>query len=139
MLETYSLAAQRRLKIDRSSHVDFQFYGGANWCSITGKFATYVAEHFHKYKKYFRFTQNSDEFLWQTIVMDSPFRENLYIAGFENNYDACLRYIDWNRGAPYVFRSGDFDELMTSICMFARKFDDHIDKEIIEMIYKTLC
>ena len=138
MMETYSLAIQRRLKIDRSDKADFQFYGGANWCSITGKFATYVAEHFHKYKKYFRFTQNSDELLWQTIVMDSPFRENLYIAGFENNYDACLRYIDWNRGAPYVFRENDYDELMDSNCLFARKFDDKKDKKIIDRLYESL-
>lgn len=137
-LETYSLAIQRRLHIDRIKKKTFSFYGGANWCSITSELAAYAVKNYPKYKKAFWATQISDEAIWQTIVMDSPFRENLYIAGFENNYDACLRYIDWNRGAPYVFRREDFDELMTSNCMFARKFDDHIDKEIIEMICKTV-
>lgn len=137
-LETYSLAIQRRLHIDRTKKKSFSFYGGANWCSITAGLAAYAVRNYPKYKRAFWATQISDEAVWQTIVMDSPFKDQLYISGFENNYDGCLRHIDWNRGAPYVFRSGDFNELMTSTCMFARKFDDHIDKEIIEMIRKTV-
>ena len=70
--------------------------------------------------------------------MDSPFKGNLYISGFENNYDACLRYIDWNRGTPYVFRNEDFDELMASDCMFARKFDAKIDQDIVDKIYQNV-
>ena len=49
-----------------------------------------------------------------------------------------MRYIDWDRGNPYVFRIDDYDALMKSDCMFARKFDEKIDKEIIEKIYLTL-
>lgn len=137
-LETYSLAIQRRLHIDRIKKNSFTFYGGANWCSITSGLAAHTVKNYPKYKKAFRATQISDEAIWQTIVMDSPFRENLYIAGFENNYDACLRYIDWNRGAPYVFRENDYDELMDSNCLFARKFDDTRDKKIIDRLYESL-
>lgn len=137
-LETYSLAIQRRLHIDRTKKHSFTFYGGANWCSITSKLAAYAVKNYPKYKRAFWATQISDEAIWQTIVMDSPFWENLYIAGFENNYDACLRYIDWNRGTPYVFRNEDFDELMASDCMFARKFDAKIDQEIVEKIHQNV-
>lgn len=136
--ETYSLAVQRRLRIDRSKKLDFVFYGGSNWCSITKGFASYVLENFHKYEKAFRFSQISDEAIWQTIVMDSPYRNHLYAGGFDNGYEACARYIDWERGTPYVFREGDFDELTASKCMFARKFDERCDAEIVERIFELL-
>lgn len=70
--------------------------------------------------------------------MDSPYKNNLYIAGFENDYKACMRYIDWKRGTPYVFRSEDLDEILHVDKMFARKFDEKIDKSIIEELYKKL-
>lgn len=137
-METYSLAAQRRLHIDRTKKVSYDFYGGANWVSITNDLVQYIVKNIGKYRSSFRFTQNSDELVFQTIVMDSPYKANLYHPQFDNDYWACVRYIDWNRGAPYVFRSSDFEELMESGCMFARKFDEKTDVEIVEKIYQYL-
>jgi hypothetical protein len=135
--ETYSLAIQRRLHIDRKKKLGFKVYGGANWCSITDNLAKYAVNNYRKYSKAFRLSQNSDELFIQTIVMDSPYKENLYVKGFDNDYKACLRYIDWNRGTPYVFKLDDYDELMQTgkECLFARKFDDKKDSEIVEKIY----
>lgn len=137
-METYSLAIQRRLHIDRTKKVPYDFYGGANWVSITNDMAQYIVNNRKKYSRAFRFTQNSDELVFQTIVMDSPYKDNLYHLQFDNDYQACVRYIDWNRGTPYIFRSGDFEELIQSGCMFARKFDEKTDCEIIEKIYNSL-
>ncbi len=137
-LETYSLAIQRRLNIDRTRNVSFEFYGGANWCSITEQFAQYVVCKWKKYSKAFRLTQISDELIWQTMIMDSPYKNNLYISDFEDNYKACMRYIDWKRGTPYVFRSEDLDEILHADEMFARKFDEKIDKSIVDEIYQKL-
>ena len=61
--------------------------------------------------------------------MSSPFKENI-----EN----CKRLIDWNRGAPYVFRSDDKERLLTSNDLFARKFDEQIDDQIVYKIYMRL-
>lgn len=136
--ETYSLAIQRRLHVDRTKKVPYDFYGGANWVSITDNLVQYTLVNFAKYQKAFRFTQNSDELFMQTIVMDSPYKDNIYHLCMDNDYCACVRYIDWNRGAPYVFRSNDFEELMQSECMFARKFDAKTDQEIVDRIYERL-
>jgi hypothetical protein len=135
--ETYSLAIQRRLHIDRKKKFGYKVYGGANWCSITDNLAKYTVNNYGKYSKAFRLSQNSDELFIQTIVMDSPYRDNIYVKGFDNDYKACLRYIDWNRGAPYVFKLDDYDELMNTgkEYLFARKFDDKKDSEIVEKIY----
>lgn len=136
--ETYALAVQRRLHIDRTKKRDYTFYGGSNWCSITNAFACYAVKNFPRYLKGFYFSQISDESIWQTMVMDSPYRQNLYHDRFDNDYGACLRYIDWKRGTPYVFRKEDFEELMASNCMLARKFDEKTDREIVEQIYQAL-
>lgn len=136
--ETYSLAIQRRLHIDRTKKCKMTFYAGANWVSITNNFAQFAVKEYKKYRKHFRFVQISDELIWQTMIMNSPYKDNLYLTGFKNDYSACVRYIDWDRGNPYVFRIDDYDALMKSDCMFARKFDEKIDKEIIEKIYLTL-
>lgn len=136
--ETYSLAVQRRLHVDRTRRLQYRFYGGANWCSITDGFARYVVGSYCRYRRAFRFSQNSDEAVMQTIVMDSPYKAKLYHGGVDNHCEACARYIDWERGGPYVFRSEDFDDLMSSECMFARKFDARCDSEIVENIYRRL-
>ena len=55
-----------------------------------------------------------------------------------NEYDSNLRHVDWNRGNPYVFRKEDFNELMNSDKLFARKFDESKDVEIVNMIYELI-
>ena len=72
----------------------------------------------------------------QTLLYNSEFKENLYNKNYNNDYtNSICRYVDWNRGNPYVFMKEDFNELINSDCVFARKFDEKIDKEIIEKLY----
>ena len=56
----------------------------------------------------------------------------------DDDYRSCLRLIDWNRGTPYVFRDEDFDVLINSEMLFARKFDWNVDKKIIKRICSFL-
>ena len=49
-----------------------------------------------------------------------------------------MRFIDWNKGNPYIFRSIDFEQLMSSDRMFARKFDENRDNEIIMKLQKYI-
>ena len=49
-----------------------------------------------------------------------------------------MRDIDWKRGRPYTRRNTDFDELMASDYLFARKFDEQIDDQIVYKIYMRL-
>ncbi len=137
-METYSLAVQRRLNIDRTRKDKFNIYGGSNWCSITNDFARYIVDNYKKYIKRFRYTQMSDEMLIHTMIMDSPYKNNLYKPGFDDNYVSCMRYIDWNRGNPYVFHKEDYEDILLSKCIFARKFDERVDRQIIEMLYQQL-
>ena len=70
----------------------------------------------------------------QTIVYNSGFKDRLYHEEFDNDPEAVKQLIDWTRGKPYTFRSCDWDELKNSGMLFARKFDEKVDKEIIMQI-----
>lgn len=53
---------------------------------------------------------------------------------FENNN---LRLIDWTRGGhghPHVFTAEDYDMLVSSDQLFARKFDENTDRQIIDSL-----
>lgn len=56
----------------------------------------------------------------------------------DDNYCANVRKIDWSRGGPYVWTEKDFNELIDSNCMFARKFDEKVDPKIIELLYERI-
>ena len=60
------------------------------------------------------------------------------VFDLSNEYRSCMREVDWNRGDPYVWRIDDFDTLMSSEKLFARKFDEKVDNEIINKLTKVL-
>lgn len=112
---------------------------GSNWFSITESFAEYIIENRKNIFKVYNHTKISDESFLQTLVYNSKFRKNLYKKGIENDdYMACLRYIDWKRGNPYVWKIGDYNRLINSEYLFARKFDEKESKNLIDKIYNTL-
>jgi len=48
-----------------------------------------------------------------------------------------LRYIDWDRGSPYTFTIEDFNVLIDSNKLWARKFSELKDEKIVNSIYST--
>lgn len=76
---------------------------------------------YHKHCKF------ADELFLQTVIWNSPYRNTLYREDWDDDYRSCLRYIDWNRGRPYIFLISDKKELdSVDGFLFARKFDDKI-------------
>lgn len=114
---------------------------GAQWFSITEEFANYVISPFSKkwIGKYCTQTMCPDEFFLQTLLYNSEFYNNVYYDSSKGNKKcyACLRYIDWDRGAPYTFNCKDTEELMSAPdeALFARKFDEDMDAKVIDEIY----
>lgn len=52
----------------------------------------------------------------------------------------CLRYIIWDGGAPFNLKMKDYENIKNNINnnLFARKFDENIDNDIIDKLYKDL-
>ena len=106
------------------------FYKGANWFSITHKMSVYILNNKKFIKKYCFNALCSDEIFIQTIAMKSPYANDIIPKD--------LRYIDWKRGTPYVFGNDDYEELMSSGMLFARKFSSEKSSQVIDKIYNGL-
>ena len=123
-LENISIWFQDRLHIRREWY--FPLAKGANWFSITDALVQYVLSVRELAEKQYTRSYCADELLIQGLALKSPCREHIV--------NDCLRCIDWNRGSPYVFREEDYDALMASPKLIARKFDIQTDRRIIEKI-----
>ena len=112
------------------------FQKGANWFSITDDLARYVVKRENWIKAVFCNSICCDEVFLQTIVINSPFSDRIYqYAASQNTEEAVMRLVDWKRGGPYVFQIEDYQELIDSKMLFARKFDYEQDSDIINKIY----
>lgn len=138
ILEFCNILVQKILGINRIKDRNIIYKNGDNWFSITHKLALYVLSQQQLLEKQYKYTKSPDEIFLQTIVYNSYFKNNLYNKNYNNNHDACMRKIDWNRGRPYIYRIEDFNELISSNCMFARKFDEKKDIRIVNKLYNYL-
>lgn len=115
------------------------FYYGAQWGSFTHDFCDYLVKHSSEILKTFRYTFCSDELYKQTLLMESPFAEHLYSCNSIPN-DCSQRFIDWTRGKdghPHTFEEEDYDLLVQSPHMFARKFSSSHPK-LLKLWYDRL-
>jgi len=130
---------QIALRVDRLKGKDIPLGYGSQWFSITDGFAGHVLEREDWVRKTFRMTACCDEIFLQTLLLASPFRENLATekkGGTEGN----RRCIVWERGKsahPRVLTGADYDRIVGSGCLFARKFHWEESRELIERLTGT--
>lgn len=108
-----------------------EFVGRSQWFSIGLNHVKYVVDFLKKNKRlvrFFRFTWGSDEFVFQTILYNSPYKEDMV--------NDNLRYIDWTAGeaSPKTFTILDKEALLKSDKMFARKFNSKLDDKILDVL-----
>lgn len=126
------------LKIQEKLNVNRKFYCGDNWYSITEKLAADFSKHMYSMIREVYFTVNSDELILQTFLFPRLNKYCLYNEKFDGNRMSNVRKIDWNRGQPYIWRKEDYNELREAPHLFARKFDERVDSEIIQLIYDKI-
>lgn len=106
---------------------------GCEWASITHDFAEYLVSKRGEILKTFKGTWACDEIYKQTYAFSSPrFRNKIF--DLSDEFKGAARKIDWDRGKPYIFTKEDYDELISSDAIFARKFSTEIDPDIIKLI-----
>lgn len=133
------LRYQKRFGINRIAGAEAEFYKGSGWYSITADFGRWLMENRKPLRKRFKFGHVCDELYIQTMVMLSPFKDNIYdrMGGVGSN----MRLVDWERGNgnnPYTYRLSDYEALKASPYFFARKLDSTVDKAIVTKLYKDL-
>jgi hypothetical protein len=112
---------------------DYQLYGGpgATFCALTRQAADYIVNFMNdnpKATRYAKLTHASDEFWFQTLLMNSPLKDKVI--------NEPLWYIDW-RGMskhPRVLTVLDFPSLIQSGLFFARKFDIYEDESVLDLL-----
>ena len=101
----------------------FQSYFGSSWWLLSGEFTSFVLAYLEKHKEYeayFKHCLCADESFFQTLLMNSPY------ANTRKDY---LHYIDWSEGnnSPKNLTLADFDSIIESEKLFARKIDNDFD------------
>lgn len=132
-IDNFFVFMEKILKIRKKLYFD-NYQRGSQWFSITYDFAKYVCSKEKEIEKAFKDTLIPDEMFLQTIIINSKWKNNIYKLNEYNKSIQNVRYIDWTRGNPYIFKEEDFDELVNSECYFARKFSSHIDSKIISKL-----
>ena len=120
LLRSASYRLQKLLRVDR--HKDYDMPMGSNWCSITSLCAKFLCENESHLLKYFDKTTCADELYKQYAIKNSSFYNKVYRD--KSGRTSNLRHIDWERGNPYQWNEVDYNELIDSDCLFARKFSD---------------
>lgn len=132
-IETLSLSIQKAIGIERFPNGLFQ--KGTNWVSVTDAYAQSLVRAKNTILKQYRWTLCCDEVYKQSFALDNGYEKKCY--KYDNKY-CNMRKIDWKRGCPYTWRSSNINELLESSCLFARKFDSTVDKDIIDLVYSKI-
>ena len=129
---------ERIVGVNRLKNYQGKIYNGWDWASITGKFAHYLIGQEPLIYSMFQKTLCPSELWLHTLAMDSEFKDNLY--DMHDLKTGSMRFIDWKRGRPYTWGQDpeDYETLMNSPYLFARKFDEETNMELVERIYHTL-
>ena len=116
----------------RKFPLPIKLYGKETFWTLSLDCAKYVVDTIDsnpKLQRFLRFTWGSDEFIFQSIIMSSPFSANVV----NKNY----RFINWPGESvprPTTFLTKDFDRIMASDCLFGRKFDINTDEKILDLL-----
>lgn len=146
VVKEISIRVQRLLKTDRTKG-KFNTYGiGAQWFSITDRMARYVVSCKRQIEENFYKCYCADEIFLQTIWLNAPFysEELRYHSGIRDNpyideiYFDVMRATDWKRGTPYVFDEKDYELLINSGCLFARKMSEEKSMKLIYMLKRNI-
>lgn len=125
--------SKRLLPYRQFIYPNYKLYGGpgATFCALTKQAAEYIVNFMHdnrKAQRYAKFTHASDEFWFQTLLMNSPLKDKVI--------NQPLWYIDWGGVSkhPRVLTVLDYPSLIESGMFFARKFDMYVDESVLDML-----
>lgn len=135
LMHTIVIAIQKMLQIKRGNKEWNILAKGTNWCSLTHAAVQYILNHEDFIRKRFAYTLMCDEVYKQTLLMNSSLASHLYDKDDEGR--GCMRLIDWKRRYPYTWTMNDWNELMDSDKLFARKFSSQ-HQDLVDRLTKKV-
>lgn len=129
---------QKVIGINRKEPFGWNIYKGMLYVSITADFAKYVTEFVSSsdgriFMKWLRWCFIPEEFFFQTILMNSAFKDTL----INNNY----RFALWeykNGSQPGVLDETDYQKIKQTDAFFARKMSEANSKGLVDNILSDI-
>lgn len=136
-LQHLTIMVQKLLHIRRKGIGEFtDVYKGLVYVSMPRKAAEYIADYCEKHPKYLadlEKCQVPEEFFFQTLFMNSSFKEQVIRGN--------LRYMNWESGdgsSPAYLTMEDYEPIIHGDYIFARKFQREQSKELKEALIKRM-
>lgn len=114
---------------------EFEFEFGSQWWILTKEAIIWMMDYLRNNPEYIKYFENvyiPDECFFQTLFMASPYK---------NKKKSNLTYINWKKNmtpSPEIFLYEDLNQLYeirkSRKFLFARKFDEQVDDNIIKFI-----
>lgn len=128
-LRAFCLRFQLLFNIRRNVQIEFK--KGTQWVSVTGEFVEMILSHKQDVFRIYQNTFCADEIFVQTLCWNSDFRSSVY--DMNNESIGAQRKIGWENNVISDWEVKDFDVLVKSNLLFARKFSTQ-DLAIVDMI-----
>lgn len=130
----WSLPA-RVLSLRRTFPAGMTPYGGSSYWMMPADCARFVdarARSDAEFVRFFKYVRIPDEIFFQTLVGNSPFRNHIA--------EDALRYVDWREDgdSPAILGMADFERMIQSRALFARKFDPGVDAAVLDRLDRRI-
>ena len=106
------------------------FYFGATWWCLNKNTVNWMATYIKNHPEFYRFFITClcpDESFFHTLVKMSPYKDEI---------EDYLHYVDWSEGksSPRTFKSSDYEAIIHSGKLMARKFDTNVDGDVLKLL-----
>jgi hypothetical protein len=111
----------------------YEGYKGSFWWQLSKDCIQYLNDFIRtkpgkKLIRYYFFTYHAAEFFFQTILLNSPYKDQ--IINDDNHFAVWFE----ETGHPKTFTEKDFTAIMSSGKLFGRKFDYEVSKRLFDLI-----
>jgi hypothetical protein len=114
-----------------------QPYGGGYMYILPRRFIEHILDYVSNHPEimsYYKYSWMSGEMFFQTIIMNSTLRSDVI--------DDNRWYVRWGptpgHGHPLTLGKNDFNEVIRSDKLFARKFDITVDSDVLDLIDEVI-
>ena len=118
--------------VNRLRKAPLKYAYGSEWCSLTYAAVKEIVDRYPSCRYMFTYTTCPDEHYKQMILSANP--------TFTFAREGCMRYVVFSpdNPSPKTLTMDDYEKVMKSGCLFARKFDICKDKEIVNKIINKI-
>ena len=117
-----------------------EFYCGSQWFNLTKNCVEKILNYLVCNKYFIIKFYSVEKLYWKDCSDEKFFHTLVHKIGEINIVNDNIRYIDWTGQYkhPLTLQKNDYERIMRSKALFARKFDETVDKEIIDKIYSEI-